>query len=185
MKIWQIVALIIGAIILNGLIVISIYLLVEDDTGEYHRDYSISIDLVDGGNKTIGDYTVLIPLMINTETGEPIILSLDQIDLVLGRCEMEILIEEGEPYLKLTSDTAVKIMHHFSESGENLSPKELEVSLSSQTGYLGRDSASVEIESDTANLKVKLFLIQNFISPSGSHDLDIVVCEAILNKGGS
>ncbi len=185
MRRWHVVALIIGVLLSIQMVVLSIYLLVDDDSMEYQRDLSISVEWQDAGNRTAEDYTVTIPLLVYEGTGDPLITSMDQLEITLGRGEMELVTVDGDPFLRLTSDTSVTIKHHFHDSGEGVSPGELKAELSSQTGDLDADTASISIESDSGAVEVSIRFFQESISSKGTHRITRAECDVELNEGAS
>lgn len=171
------IVLLIGALVL--------YWVIEDDNEVYTREVTFEVKLDDEFNSTGGYYTVVFPLPVREKDGMHLIEQVDEIQVVLGRCNLSFMEEEDFFGLRIVSDTEILLKYYHQREGDDLKRDRILAALSSMSGETETNSASIEIFSNRTGLDVKETFTQRIESSGGLHNYESLECVASLNEGWS
>ena len=185
MKTAHLVLIVVAVLILLQLAGIGLYLLLDDDTETYSRELILSVEFEDEGNGTVEEYMLILPLPVWEKNGSAVIGDVGEFEVMLGRCNMTLTDELGFYGLRLVSDSELLIRYTYEVGSEDLEREDQRTYLSSLSGDIRGETASISIYSNTSGLSVKEHLYQEFVSPGGRHAGEFLLCSADLIEGES
>ena len=162
-----------------------LYYILKNETEVYSRELIIKVSWDDNENTSGESYSVIIPLPVREENNATLITSLDEINVVLGRCNLSFIEEEEFYGLKIQSDTEIFLRYNYKEKGENLDRERLIGRISSVSGDISTDSASINLFSNRTGLNAEVHFYQKISSSGGHGSSEFLKCCATLNEGWS
>jgi hypothetical protein len=182
MRTRTVVILLISGIIILQAIAILIYLVLDESEDSYRMEYEVDLDWLDS-NQTGEEYYVVVPLPIVKESGEDIIQSVDDLELVLGRADLDLIRSEDGSFLNISSDTPVHIIFSYKIRKNELHADEMISILSSFSGNIESGTGSISAISSFTNLTMDISFSQRLEYSNGKYFNEEVSCGSRLLVG--
>jgi len=179
------ILLLIGLLVVLQTSALVLYFALEDDIEEYNRELIIKVRWNYNSNSNRGNYSVIFPLLLLKNNDSQLITILDEIEIVQGRCNLSTTEKDGFFGLVVESDTDLLLRYNYREKGENLNKKKLLAKLSSISGDIDSNSASITIFANRSGLHAEEHFYQQITSSGGHRSAEFLKCSTSLTEGWS